>query len=252
MSGQALTEMVPSALVASSFGRAAPHYHAHAQIQTAMADWLAEWLPERREGRALEIGAGPGIFTRRLLPWHGPLLATDIAPAMCAAGQAALPEAQWRPMAAEVPADGPWDWIFSSSMLQWSVEPEEIFSAWRKHLAAHGRVLAGFFVEETLPELRELIGQPDALHWRTAEEWREILDRSGLYVLRDAVERRVFRHVSAMALLRSLHSTGTAPQRRVTPGRLRRVLQEYESRHGSAEGVFSTWTFYRFEARLTD
>jgi hypothetical protein len=90
------------------------------------------------------------------------------------------------------------------------------------------------------------------LHWRTAEEWREILECSGLGVLRDTVERRVFCHASAMTFLRSLHGTGTAPQRRVTPGRLRRVLQEYESRHGSAAGVCSTWTFYRFEARLAD
>lgn len=137
-------------------------------------------------------------------------------------------------------------------MLQWVAEPEEIFAAWRERLATTGRVLAGLFVAETLPELRELTGQSDPLIWRTAEEWRECLARSGLCVVRDAVERRVFRHASALALLRSLHGTGTAPVRRVSPGRLRRLLREYDSRHGSAEGVCATWTFYRFEARRAE
>lgn len=247
---EALTEMTPVNLVASSFERAAPRYDFHAQVQTSMAGWLAEWLPKEREGRALEIGAGTGLFTRRLLPWRGPLLATDISPAMCAVGQEELPDANWQTMAAEAPAAGPWDWIFSSSMLQWAEEPEGILAAWRKQLAGNGRILAGFFVDETLSELRELIGQPDPLSWRTVEDWRECVKRSGLRVLRETVERRFFHHASAMALLRSLHGTGTAPQKRMKPGRLRRVLQEYELRHGSPEGVCSTWTFYRFEARL--
>lgn len=245
-------ETVPIPALASSFGRAAQNYHAHAQVQTAMADWLAEWLPAPREGRALEIGAGPGVFTRRLLPWRGLLLATDISPAMCAAGRAALPQANWQTLAADAPTDGPWDWIFCSSMLQWVAEPEEIFAAWRQVLAEDGRVLAGLFVADTLPEWRELSGQPDPLVWRSAEEWRESLARGGLAVVQDAVERRVFRHASALALLRSLHGTGASPERLLSPGRLRRLLREYDSRHGSAEGVGATWTFYRFEARRAE
>ncbi len=192
------------------------------------------------------------MFTRRLLPWRGFLLATDIAPAMCAAGREALPQVTWQTLAADAPEGGPWDWIFCSSMLQWVAEPEEIFAAWRRCLAGDGRILAGLFVADTLPEGRELTGQGDPLIWRTADEWRACLARSGLRVVRDAVERRVFRHASALALLRSLHGTGAAPERRLAPGRLRRLLREYDSRHGSAEGVGATWTFYRFEARRAE
>jgi hypothetical protein len=32
---------------------------------------------------------------------------------------------------------------------------------------------------------------------------------------------------------------------------LRRILQEYDTRHHDAAGVRATWTFYRFEAELT-
>ncbi len=246
--GLATAETLPVSNVAESFDRAAPTYRDHAHVQRAMADWLAEWAPTRREGCALEIGSGPGVFTQRLLPWKGKLLATDISPAMCAAGRAALPQVNWQIMAAEAPSVGPWDWIFCSSMLQWAAQPEEILAAWRERLATDGRVLAGLFVTETLPELRKLMGQPRGLTWRTAEAWRQSLARSGLRILRDDRERQVFRHASALALLRSLHGTGTTPERRVSPGRLRSLLKEYESRHRSAAGVRSTWTFYRFEA----
>ncbi|HXA14401.1 MAG TPA: methyltransferase domain-containing protein, partial [Opitutaceae bacterium] len=106
-----------SGVLPASFDKAAPNYCEHARVQAALADWLAGWLPAERDGRALEIGAGPGVFTRRLLPWAGELTATDISPAMCAAGRAALPQVEWRVMAAEEPERGPWDWIFCSSML---------------------------------------------------------------------------------------------------------------------------------------
>lgn len=243
------SETVPVMTLTSSFNRAALNYHAHARVQTAMADWLAQWLPAQRRGSALEIGAGPGVFTRMLLPWQGPLLVTDISSAMCAAGRAALPQTNWRTLAAEVPDGGPWNWIFSSSMLQWTAEPEETFAAWRERLADTGRILAGLFVAETLVELRELTGESGPVIWRTAEAWRDCLAHSGLCIVRDTVERRVFRYNSALALLRSLHGTGTAPVQRVSPGRLRRLLREYDSRHGSYDGVSASWTFYRFEAR---
>lgn len=248
MSGGSAVETTPVPILAASFDRAARSYRANAHVQEAMADWLAEWLPAAREGRALEIGAGPGVFTERLLPWRGSLVATDISPAMCAMGRVALPHVHWLTMAAEAPEDGPWDWIFCSSMLQWTPQPEDVLAAWRERLAVGGRVLAGMFVMGSLPELGELLDQPLPLAWRTADEWRECLTRGGLRVVRDAVDRRVFWHTSAIALLRSLHETGTAPERRVSPVRLRRLLKEYESRHGCSLGVHATWSFYRFEA----
>ncbi len=233
--------------VIASFGRRAPTYLAHAGVQEELAGWLAEWLPRERKGRALEIGAGPGVLTRRLLPWKGTLLATDAARAMCVAGRAALPGATWRTMAAERPAEGPWDWIFSSSMLQWVEDPAAVLAAWRKRLGPRGRVLAGFFVSGSLEEWSALAGAAP-LRWRTPAEWRAFLKAAGLRLLRDQTERRVAFHPSAAALLRTLHGTGAAPIRRLPPAELRRVLREYERRHRTARGVPASWEFYRFEA----
>ncbi len=237
-----------AAMLAASFGRAAANYQEHARVQAALADWLAEWLPAGREGRALEIGAGPGIFTRRLLPWTGALTATDISPAMCAAGQAALPQLAWRVMAAEAPDPGPWDWIFCSSMLQWAGDPEKIFTAWRERLAPGGRLLAGLFIEGSLPEWRAVRGGKGPVTWRTAEAWRASLVRAGLRLMRNETRSHVFEYPSALAFLRSLHGVGAAPQSHLPPGRLRRLLRDYQERFAVSGGVKATWMFYRVEA----
>ena len=235
--------------VIASFERMAPTYLAHAGVQEELAAWLAEWLPKSHAGRALEIGAGPGVFTGRLLPWHGTLLATDGSRAMCAAGRKAWPQATWKIMMADRPVAGPWDWILSSSMLQWSEDPAAVLTAWRKRLAPGGRVLAGFFVAGSLAEWSALAGEPP-LRWRTPAQWRGLLRESGLRLLRDAAERRVTHHASAAALMRSLHGAGAAPRRRLPPARLRRLLREYEERHRGIAGVPASWHFYRFEAAV--
>ncbi|HEX3728660.1 MAG TPA: methyltransferase domain-containing protein [Opitutaceae bacterium] len=234
--------------VIASFERGAPNYLAHAGVQEAMADWVGEWLPRPRKGRVLEVGAGPGVFTRRLLPWHGDLMVTDASAAMCRAGRKALPEVKWRTMLAEKPLPGPWDWIVSSSMLQWMGDPAEVFSAWHRRLAPGGRVLGGLFIAGSLPEWSEVAGKWSPLRWRSAEEWREAVAGAGLRLLRDETQTRVFDYSSARDFLRSLHAIGAAPRRRLGAGVLRRLLRRHEERGGRGGPVAAHWNFYRFEA----
>jgi malonyl-CoA O-methyltransferase len=237
--------------IAASFDRAASRYRQHALVQDQMAAWLADWLPTDRSGRALEVGAGPGVFTEKVLPWTGTLLATDISGAMCAAGREALPGANWSVMAAEMLEGSGWDWIFCSSMLQWTSRPAKILMGWRERLKPGGRVLAGLFVDETLPEMRAVVGSPGPVRWRSVDAWRADIATAGLRLDRDTVERRVFTYASALELWRSLHAVGAAPERRVTVGQLRRWLREYDGRYRASVaggGVIATWTFYRFEA----
>jgi SAM-dependent methyltransferase len=241
-------ESTSSATVRVSFGRAARTYAGHAIVQEALADWLAEWLPAKRSGKALEFGAGPGVFTRRLLPWVGALTATDVSEGMCKEAKAGLPEVDWRVMRAEAPEGDSYDWLFTSSMLQWMENPRPVFAAWRQILKPGGRVLAGLFAEGSLPELRKLTRGWTPLTWRLPEEWAESLALAGLRLVRAETERRTFHHASALQLLRSLHGVGAAPYHQFTPGRLRRLLREYDTQHSDAHGVRSTWIFHRFEA----
>lgn len=233
----------------ASFGRAAPLYRTHARVQAALAQWLAEWVPSTRAGRALECGAGTGLFTERLLPWDGRLVASDLSPRMCAEGREHLPDVPWTVAPAEQPPPGPWDWIFSSGMLQWINRPIEAFAAWRRALAPGGRVLAAWFVAGTLPEWHELAGEAAPIAWRTAAEWKGALRDAGLRLMREDLQTRIFHHPSARALLRSIHGVGAAPERRLPPSTLRRLLAEYDRRHPAPEGVHSTWAFYRLEAQ---
>jgi malonyl-CoA O-methyltransferase len=233
----------------ASFSRAAHGYERHAQVQRELAGWLAEWLPRERVGCALELGAGPGVLTRHLAGWAGGVTATDLSPAMVAAGCAAAPWAEWRVAAADVPPAGPWDWIFSSAMLQWTDDPETTFAAWRAALAPGGRVLGALFAAGSLPEWRAVAGDDGPVRWRTPDEWRAALARAGLRVARDEAVERAFTHPSARSFLRSLHGVGAAPARRLGAGTLREMLRGYDARFAAPDGgVQATWVFWRFEA----
>jgi len=234
--------------VEMSFGRAAKTYWENAAVQRALGEWLSEWLPMRREGRALEVGAGPGLFTRLLVPWLGYLRATDISNAMCQAGRLRVPTADWRQMAAEFPDDGPWDFMISCGMFQWIDNPAAVLAAWKAELAPGGRIIAALFASESLSELREAMGEDGPVSWRTPEDWRAAAEAAGLRVIRDTVKLRTFHNPSATALMRGLHLIGAAPERKWSPSRMRRFLRDYDARNGSDQGVTSTWTFYRFEA----
>jgi SAM-dependent methyltransferase len=230
-----------------SFSRAATRYSRHARVQQAVADWLAEWLPRDRRGRALEVGAGPGTFTRRLLPWDGRIVASDLSAAMCSAGRSELPSVSWEVRDAADPGSGPWDWIFSSSVLQWVSEPVGVFGAWRHALAPGGRVLAGIPISGSLAELHGLDGE-SPLRWREADAWLEALRQSGLRVLRSDTTELVFHYPTARDFLRDLHGVGAAPRRRYTAGALRDLMRRYESLHRFPEGVRASWRFLRVEA----
>ena len=232
--------------VCDSFGRAASSYEAFAPVQIAMADWLAEWLPVDRRGAALEVGAGTGLFTARTRPWAGTYVASDASAGMVTLGRVQVPGVEWRQLAAACVGRGSWDWIFSASMLQWTDDPVSLLRAWNESLAPGGRVLAGFYVADTLPELEELFADGrEPLAWRSASRWRESFEAAGFRVLRDGADRRVFSYASPRALLRSLHATGAAPHRLVAPGRLLGWLR------ARGETPFSaTWTFYRVEAEM--
>ena len=239
-----------SAVANVSFSRAASRYRHFAHVQTVMADWLAECAPIQTGGCALEVGAGTGLFTQRIFPWKGHYVATDLSPQMCAEGQQILPEIEWVVMPAERPLPGPWDWIFSASMLQWLSDPVSVMDSWRQVLRPGGKILAGFFVDGSLPELRHVTHGWAPLTWRSPHFWEETIRQSGLNLTRSECVERVFWHNSAIELLRDLHGVGASPIRRYGHREMLGILKRYEAEFRVGTQVRSTWKFYRFEASI--
>lgn len=238
----------------AEFNRCAGTYEENAGVQKRAASRLGEWIEfaGMRSGTALELGAGTGFFTRKILQKGWRVSATDIAPGMVARGRRNCPEAEW------TIGDG-WrlpprcaDLLASSSLLQWMPEPEKTLRVFREALRDGGRMLHGFFVA---PSLRELYSLCDAgtlpVVWRTSGEWRELFEAAGLRILRAETETLRENYADVRAFLRTLKNSGaTSRERQMPAGALRKLMREYAENFpdGNAGGVFATWSIFRVEA----
>jgi malonyl-CoA O-methyltransferase len=121
-----------STAIVLNFDKAAKEYINYAQIQHVVAEKLSAYIPKSRLGNAIEYGAGSGIFTKHLSPWLGKVIATDASQAMCLEGKKNNPSIEWERVDLRQPKEGPWDYVFSSSVLQWVDDPVNVFKVWKK------------------------------------------------------------------------------------------------------------------------
>ena len=235
--------------VPPEFDRRAAQYERHAPVQREAAAWLAEWLPDKLEGPALELGAGTGLFTRHLVGRTGKLVASDIAPRMVRAGIDTLPQAEWVVGDAVTPPRGPgYRWIFSCILVQWLPNPLSAFRAWHGASVPGGRLIAGWFVRGTLAEFLAACPEASPFVWRDAEEWNHLLAQAGWTIQRHEARPFVRHHADSAAMLREIHNAGAVIPRRVGIGKLRPALRRYDRDHRHAEGVRSSFQFLRVEA----
>jgi len=236
--------------IVSGFNAAAEEYLHYAHIQKYCANSLARWLPQSKDCRILELGAGPGVFTHYLEPWEKNVYATDASEAMCKLGQKNIPAVNWKQMDARKIDNGPWDLICSSSMLQWLDQPEQVLHHWKSVLAPKGHVLCSVFAEGTLSEWSQLSAITPPLLWRKSTEWNEIIRKVGFKTLRHETEEKKFFSSSALEFLKSIHRLGASPKPLLGAGRLRAYINDYERKFTTTSGVVSTWVIYRFEVAL--
>ncbi len=231
------------------FDRRARLYDDHARVQRSAAAWLAEWLPPRIKGPALELGAGTGIFTKHVATAADLLIATDISPRMVSAGASALPRVQWTVSAADAPPRvAPYHWIFSCSLAQWLADPAHTFRQWHQVAAPEARLLAGWFVRGTLEEFYTSCPEALPFRWRDVTEWLGLLAETGWFVRRHGVQTFLLRHANAAAMLRDMHNLGAVVPGRFGPGSLRQALREHDRRHAGAGGIHTPFVFLRVEA----
>ncbi len=229
--------------VIQNFDRSVSGYDAHSAPQAALAAELAGWIaPSERQGRAVEFGAGTGLFTREMQPWPGTYLATDAAPCMFELGRVRCPAARWAKLDARQPAGlDSADWVFSCNLLQWLEEPEAVLRGWRKILPPGGRMAIAVLLAGTLHELQSVLPGATPLRWHSLEEWRVILHRTGFAIEREALWERREIYLDALALLRTIHAGGLAPRRVAGAGKLRAALRAYDQKFATKGGVYASW-----------
>lgn len=239
---------IPAKESTLNFNNKAHTYEASALIQRELADWGAQWLEPTLEGKtALEIGAGTGIFTRYLVGRSPSLTATDIASRMVEQGRRTLPQINWQLADGWRIKRGPFDRLYSSSLLQWAKDPVKTLRCWRACLNPRGRLLVLLFIKESLSELHQIDLHLSPVKWRSQTEWETAFIKAGFTILRSEQTTKIYTFASALDLFKRLHSLGATERAQRNPIQLRSVLRNYDARFQTDKGIPSTWTFYRIE-----
>lgn len=242
--------------VASRFNRSAGTYDDHCRVQRLMADRLCTRLGAGSEPlRILELGCGTGYLTRRLAAANPrtEIQALDFAGRMVEVARERTGGPLVRFTVADVetadfPA-GTYDLIVSNATIQWLDDPAGTFARLASALRPQGRMVHSTFGPATFRELKEVLGdsEPPGLPLRSGPEWVEIAAAAGLSGTGYTSRREAVVYPNAAAFLSELHATGatwrpgSSDEGVVPPGRLRTVLDRYDARFGTTDGVPATY-----------
>lgn len=224
-------------------------YKGAAKIQAEVAAWTAKSLDliPAVQGPVLELGAGTGLFTQYLAEKFSLLAASDLSKAMIEEGKKAVPKASWQTLDAwnltEVPK---WNGLFSSSLLQWCPNPEQMFRQWNKLLQPEGWMLHSCFTQGTLQELQDIAPECLAVEFHPPQLWAQSLEDAGFEVLQMETREDVYTYPTALAFFRNLHDLGATTPNKIPHSKLRRIVQAYDSTFATNAGVPAQWNSAKF------
>lgn len=221
---------------------AAGNYDAHAHVQGAVAQWLADYLVGLpAPARVLEVGCGTGDLAQRVLgrlagvDW----LMTDIAPTMLERARrrfAARPQLRFAVLDGEHPdlAEPPFDLICASLAVQWFTDLEAGLGRLFGLLAPGGDLVVTTLTAGTFAAWREshhaagvLPGTPD---YPSADQLATL--RVGGTAPDLLVREFAEHHASAAHFLRALKAIGAGTPRPdyrpLAPASLRAVARQFE------------------------
>lgn len=235
----------------AAFAQKANSYDHYAQVQAEAASWLAQWLPvDAGAETCLELGAGTGFFSQYLPELFQKITCTDLSEEMLQVLQTRVPAAECQVLNAWQPATHSqqgFDYVVASSLLQWAPDPVTNMQSWCDRLTPDGRILAGFFVDPSLPELQQILSGSGPINWKTPEAWVQIFESAGLQVLRMEADTHEYQYSTALEFWKSLHGTGATISKRMQPSQMLRLFREYTALFPELDGVLATWTFCRVE-----
>ena len=234
----------------NSFSKHAITYDRYAQLQKSMAEKLASLLPIQLPDNVLEIGCGTGLFTRHLLTKSvKQLTLNDIASGMLDVLSNSLTlslETKISSGNAETLQFKNMDLICANAVFQWFQNPKATLLKLNKALTNNGSLIFSTFGPRTLIEFRQAANLVSPIDLYKKEDWVKMIDDSGFTIKYLDVEIRKIFFSSTMALLKNLQQIGASPTRMVKIGRLRKLIQEYDSCFHTTQGVYATWELYYF------
>lgn len=234
-----------------NFNQKAHLYEASASSQKDLIKWgLSDIAPYIQNKTVLELGSGTGLLSQKLLPLSPQkLYCTDISPNMLSIGKASYPKANWQYLNAwnlhPFPS-GHVDTIISSSLLQWCYTPSLVLRNWLHHLKPKGIIVAAFFIDNTLHELRSLSPLISPLPWLSKNQWNAILRQTKAQVIHSKSCIKTFYFPSTLCILRQLHQTGAITRRQLSAHALKKVINAYEQRFTTPQGIPCSWHYYTF------
>lgn len=234
-----------------NFNRKAKEYDEYATVQKVLLLEMEELLSQTQTPESiLELGAGTGLLTRRLCQTFplSHVIATDHAEKMIQEGAKRTPQATWKNIDAWGVEHTPVDLLISASLLQWAPAPQAYFSQWHSLLTKEGRMIHGFYIEPTLQELFSLLSEP-SLPFRDEHFWKQIVEESGYEILQWKIVAHRQQYSSAYHFFKSLHQTGTVPERKLSYAEMKSLLRRYEEKFSDRSNVYATWQMCLFEAK---
>ncbi|QTP55528.1 methyltransferase domain-containing protein [Billgrantia sulfidoxydans] len=224
--------------VARAFSRVSEHYARLAHAQRQMGEALWPLLPDRAE-RVLDLGCGPGHWSRRLAVRFGAgchVLGLDLAPGMLdTARREARQRVDWLCAdAAALPlADRQVDLVFSNLAIQWCPDLDAVMTELFRVLRPGGRAVINTLGPGTLHEVAHAWSSPDALlDFRTQERHLVSARLAGFSQPRctDTHERFFYPDLAAvMASIKGVGAQTPRPAARLTRADLEHAKRRYEA-----------------------
>lgn len=241
-------QRIDKELLRSRFQRAAGSYDSQALVQERTAEHLLDLLAQHGGSapqRALEIGCGSGLLTRRLLArccGIEELTLSDLTPALPACPPACSARLRLLPGDIEtLPLPGPFDLIISSSALHWLHDLKSLLGRLAAGLSPGGSLAFSLYGPDNLREIKALTGL--GLRYSSLAAVAAMLRDSGLAVLHSSEEAAALHFASPQDVLRHLRQTGVNALSREpwSRTRLEHFCAEYRARFSASGGVALTY-----------
>ena len=144
----------------------------------------------------------------------------------------------------------PVDLIAANAVFQWFLEPAVTLVKFAQSLRPGGRLVFSTFGPKTLEEFRSTSDLPSPISLYSLKTWEMMIREAGFTTIASDCEIRKSFAPNSLALLKNLQQIGAAPFKKVTSGRLRGMIRDYDQRFSTPQGVYATWELFYLSAGI--